>query len=142
MLATRLRAAPLMPFDLTGPSWFPFTEPAIRIEEDLQEDRYTLRAELPGIDPAKDLDITYADGTLRLAVVRTESQRDKGHSEFRYGTFHRAIALPLGAKEETLAAVYKDGILAITVAIGEPHPAGRHVPVVVEAAPKPVKKAG
>ena len=139
MLTTRLRATPLMSFDLNGPSWFPFTEPAIRIEDDLDEDRYTVRAELPGIDPAKDVDITYADGTLRLAVTRLESQRDKGHSEFRYGTFHRAIPLPPGAKDETLSAVYKDGILEISVAIGEAHPVGRHIPVAVDTA-KPAKK--
>ncbi|WP_327002185.1 Hsp20/alpha crystallin family protein [Dactylosporangium sp. NBC_01737] len=141
MLTTRLRAAPLMPFDLNGPSWFPFTEPAIRIEEGLEEDRYTVRAELPGVDPVKDVDITYADGALRLAVTRIESQRDKGHSEFRYGTFHRTISLPLGAKEETLSAVYKDGILEITVAVGEAHPLSRHIPVTVETV-KPVRKAG
>jgi HSP20 family protein len=141
MLTTRLRAAPLIPFDLTGPSWFPFAEPGIRIEEALDEDRYTVRAELPGIDPAKGVDITYTDGALRLAVTRIESQRDKGHSEFRYGTFHRTIPLPLGAKDETLSAVYKDGILEITVAIGEARPLGRHIPVTVESV-KPVKKAG
>ncbi len=139
MLTTRLRTAPLMQFDLNGPSWFPFTEPAIRIEDDLDEDRYTVRAELPGIDPVKDVEITYADGALRLTVTRAEAQRDKGHSEFRYGTFHRTIPLPLGAKDETLSAVYKDGILEITVAVGEARPAGRQIPVAVEPV-KPAKK--
>ncbi|MDG6105927.1 Hsp20/alpha crystallin family protein [Dactylosporangium aurantiacum] len=141
MLATRLRTAPLMSFDLNGPSWFPFTEPAIRIEDDLDEDRYTVRAELPGVDPAKDVDIAYADGVLRLSVTRAETQRDKGHSEFRYGTFHRTVQLPPGAKDETLSAVYRDGILEVTVAVGEPRQTGRHIPVTVETV-KPVRKTG
>ena len=35
--------------------------------------------------------------------------------------------------------MYKDGILQVTVAVGEAHPVGRHIPVTVEAG-KPVKK--
>ena len=50
-----------------------------------------VRAELPGIDPVKDVDITYTDGVLRLAVTRTEEHKDKRRSEFRYGTFQRTI---------------------------------------------------
>jgi HSP20 family protein len=85
------------------------------------------------------VDITYADGTLRLTVTRIEEERVKGHTEFRYGTFHRTLPMPPGAKDETLSATYKDGILEITVAIGEPHPMGRHIPVAVGNG-KPVKK--
>jgi HSP20 family protein len=129
MLTTRLRTGTFVPFDWSDLSWFPFTEPVIRIEDELGADRYTVRAELPGIDPAKDVDITYADETLRLTVTRAGEERDKRHSEFRYGTFTRTLRLPPGAKDETLAAVYKDGVLEITVAIGEPRPAGRHIPV-------------
>lgn len=52
--------------------------PYVRIEDYLEEDTYVLRAEMPGIDPDKDLDISidgdvvikakYADGVLPLRV--------------------------------------------------------------------------
>jgi HSP20 family protein len=141
MSTTRLRTGTLVPFDWTDLSWFPFTEPAIRIEDELDADRYTVRAELPGIDPAKDVDITYADETLRLTVTRTGNERDRGHSEFRYGTFTRTLRLPPGVEDETLTAVYKDGVLEISVAIGEPRTGGRHIPVTA-GTDKAVKKTG
>jgi HSP20 family protein len=129
MLTTRRRVGPLIPFDWMDLSWFPFTEPVIRIEDELDGHRYTVRAELPGTDPAKDVDITYVDGVLQLTVTRTAQQRDKGHSEFRYGTFHRTLPLPAGAKAETLAAVYHGGVLEITVEIDETRLAGKHIPI-------------
>jgi HSP20 family protein len=141
MLTARLWNSALVPFDWTDLSWFPFTEPAIRIEDQLDAERYTVRAELPGIDPAKDVDITYADETVRLTVTRAEQEREKGRSEFRYGTFHRTLRLPPGAKDETLAAEYKDGVLEISVAIGGPRPTGRHIPVTAGNG-KVVRKAG
>ena len=36
----------------------------IRLEDEVQGGHYLLRAELPGIDPAKDVDITVHDGQL------------------------------------------------------------------------------
>jgi HSP20 family protein len=128
MLATRLRGT-LAPFEWADLSWFPFLEPTIRFEEYLENSHYVVRAELPGVDPAKDVDITYAEGTMRLSVTRTDVQRPKGRSEFHYGSFHRTITLPPGAKEDTIAAKYVDGILEISVLVGEPAPIGKHIPI-------------
>ena len=36
-------------------------------------------------------------------------------SEFRYGSYTRALALPKGASEKDVKATYKDGILEVTV---------------------------
>lgn len=128
MLATRLRGT-LAPFEWADLSSFPFLEPTIKVEEYLEDGRYVIRAELPGIDPAKDVDIAYAEGTMRLSVTRTEVQRAKGRSEFRYGSFHRTITLPPGAKEDTITARYADGILEISMLVGEPAPIGKHIPI-------------
>lgn len=141
MLTTRLRGGSLTPFNWSDLSWLPFLEPSIRIEEYLEDDRYVVRAELPGIDPARDIDITYTDGVLRLNVVRGEEHREKGRTEFHYGSFHRAIPLPAGAKADTITAKYAHGILEVSVLIDEPEAIGKHIAVSVgNGAVKPAKK--
>jgi HSP20 family protein len=142
MLTTRLRAGGLAPFNWSDLSWLPFLEPSIRIEDYIDDDRYVVRAELPGVDPVKDVDVTYADGVLRPSVVRGEEHREKsGRTEFHYGSFHRTIPLPEGAKADTITAKYANGILEITMLVGEPTVVGKHIPISVgNGATKPVKK--
>lgn len=141
LLTTRKRTGLALP-DLADLSWFPFVEPVIRIEEYQKDDRYVVRAEIPGIDPAKDVDIVTRDGYLRLVVVRMEETKEQGRTEFRYGTFHRTVALPPGTKEETIAANYTDGILEITMKVGEPKDNGKHIPIAIgNGQPKQVKKS-
>jgi HSP20 family molecular chaperone IbpA len=83
----------------------------IRIEEHLAVGAYVLRAELPGIDPAKDVEITVTEGVLTLRAERSEETTEKDRSEFRYGTFARSVRLPAGAKGDEATAEYKDGVL-------------------------------
>jgi len=101
----------------------------IRIEEKLTDDTYLLRAELPGIDPAKDVEITVAEGLLILRTERTEETKEKHHTEFRYGTFTRSVRLPAGAKGDDATAEYKDGVLTITVPVPEKTAGTRPIPV-------------
>jgi HSP20 family protein len=141
MLLTTRKRAELALHDLADLSWFPFVEPVIRLEEYQKDDRYVVRAELPGIDPAKDVDITAANGYLRIVLVRLEETKEQGRTEFRYGTFHRTIALPPGTREESIAASYTDGILEITMKIGEPKEDGKHIPIAIGNGQKLVKKS-
>ncbi|WFE56697.1 Hsp20/alpha crystallin family protein [Micromonospora sp. WMMD712] len=122
----------LAPFDWTSLSWLPMLAPTIRVEDYLDGDRYVVRAELPGVDPAKDVRITLTGENLRLDVVRRESHADKVRTEFHYGSFSRLVPLPAGLKQETLRAAYADGILEITATVGEPEPAAREIPITVE----------
>ena len=140
MLLTRRRG--MLAFgDLADLSWFPFVEPVIRIEEYQKDDQFVVRAEIPGIDPAKDVSILTQDGVLRLGVVRLEETKDEYRSEFRYGTFHRTVTLPPGTKEETISANYTNGILEITMTVGEPQHIGRTIPIAVtNGQPKQIKK--
>ncbi|MEU8865720.1 Hsp20/alpha crystallin family protein [Streptomyces umbrinus] len=91
----------------------------IRIEERLTDGTYVLRAELPGVDPEKHVEITVAEGLLTLRAERTEETKDKHHTEFRYGTFTRAVRLPAGAEGDEATAEYKDGVLTVTVPVPE-----------------------
>ena len=91
----------------------------MRVEDFVRDGGYVIRAELPGIDPEKDLEVTVGNGILTINAERREEQSDKHHSEFHYGTFSRSVTLPAGADEEHVEALYGHGILEITVKLAE-----------------------
>jgi len=93
----------------------PVTGHPMRVEDFIRDDCYVIRAELPGIDPEKDVEVTVADGVLTIKAERREEHADKHHSEFHYGTFSRSVTLPAGADEEHVDAIYGHGILEVTV---------------------------
>jgi HSP20 family protein len=89
----------------------------MRLEYLVRDGSYVIRAELPGIDPDKDAEVTVADGILTIKAERREERTDKHHSEFHYGTFSRSVTLPAGADEENIGAIYGHGILEVTVKV-------------------------
>lgn len=102
---------------------------ALRIEDRIEDDRYLVRAEIPGIDPDKDVEITVSDGVLTIAAERREEISEKGRSEFHYGSLMRRVALPAGAVEDKVVARYEDGILEVTVPIEAVQAEPRTIPV-------------
>ncbi|WP_329128526.1 Hsp20/alpha crystallin family protein [Streptomyces sp. NBC_01476] len=94
-------------------------EHMIRVEESTEDGAFVVRAELPGIDPGKDVEITVQDGILTVHGERSEEERTKRRSEFRYGSFTRAVQLPSGVREEDITAAYDKGILTVTVPLAE-----------------------
>ncbi len=98
----------------------------IRIEAHVEDGAYVVRAELPGIDPAKDVEVTITDDLLTIHAERSEQTKEHHHSEFRYGSFSRSLRLPEGAKTDKTAATYKGGILTIRVELSEPKKAASH----------------
>ena len=92
----------------------------MRVEDFVQDGSYVIRAELPGIDPEKDVEVTVADGILTIKAERHDEKTGKHHSEFRYGTFSRSVTLPASADEEHIEAFYGHGILEVTVKLTEP----------------------
>ena len=106
-----------------------FDSHVIRLEDELTEGSYEVRAELPGVDPAKDVDITVRDGVLTIKAERTEKKESNGRSEFSYGSFMRSVTLPAGADEDGIKASYDKGILTVSVPLAEAEPAEKHVAV-------------
>ncbi|MCZ7536809.1 MAG: Hsp20/alpha crystallin family protein [Acidimicrobiia bacterium] len=92
-------------------------ESGMRVEEQVEGDELVVRAEMPGIDPDKDVRIHVRNHTLELDVERREETKseEKGRyrSEFRYGRFSRVVQLPPDADESDVKATYKDGILEV-----------------------------
>ena len=102
----------------------------LRIEEQITDDTMVLRAELPGIDPDKDVEITISDGLLQLRVQRrfekTEEEKGRPRSDFRYGSFARTVRVPRGLSVEVVTASYHDGILEVPLPCKVPTEARVH----------------
>ncbi|NYH84066.1 Hsp20/alpha crystallin family protein [Actinopolymorpha cephalotaxi] len=98
----------------------------VRVEDYLEEGTYVLRAELPGVDPDKDVEITVDEGMLTVKAER----REEGRSEFHYGSFARTVPLPTGADESDVRASYSNGILEVRVGVRKAaRPEPKHIPV-------------
>ena len=95
----------------------PFLGQPMPVEDYIEEDHYVVRAELAGIDPEKDLEVTVGAGYLTIRAEKTDKAEGKHRSEFRYGSFSRTLSLPATAEEDKVTATYRDGILTVTVAL-------------------------
>ena len=130
---------------ITRPDWpgllfhrfndqFPFfTEETIKVEEFTENGTMVVRAELPGIDPETDVELSVANGYLTLHLERREEksgdEKKKYYSEFSYGSFTRTVALPVGVTGDDVKATYKDGILEVRVPIDTRKREARQVPI-------------
>ncbi|HAN71068.1 MAG TPA: molecular chaperone Hsp20 [Actinobacteria bacterium] len=101
----------------------------IRVEELSRDGEFILRAELPGIDVDKDLEVSLSGGVLTIEAVREESTDEEHHSEFHYGRFRRSLMLPSGVQPSDLSASYEDGILEISVHLPSESEQRQSIPV-------------
>ena len=101
-------------------------EEIIRVDEYRDDDVQVIRAELPGIDPDRDVELTVSGGMLRIAAERRieEQFEEKGitRREMRYGSFTRTLPLAAGATEDDIQASYRDGVLEIRVPVAQSTP--------------------
>jgi HSP20 family protein len=108
-------------------------DPAIRVEETVENGTLIIKAEAPGIDPEKDVDISMSNGKLFISMERRlNSETEKNgatRSEFRYGSFARTITLPEGTQTADVKATYKDGILEVRVPTPKPAAEPVKVPI-------------
>lgn len=108
---------------------FPRPLPPIRFEDRVSDQEYVLRAELPGLDPDKDLRISTLSGVLTVRAERHDEEKGLHRSEFRYGVMQRSVRLPANADETKVKATYRTGILEIKVPLTAPQPAGRRITI-------------
>lgn len=116
----------LVPSDLSWRTGFPHS---MRIEEYAKNGDFVIRAELPGIDPEKDVEITVSDGMLTIEGKREEKHGTGQRSEFYYGRFMRTLTLPAGAGEENIKASYRDGILEVHIPFKERTEESHKIPI-------------
>lgn len=99
------------PFNVRGLGLAPY----VRVEDFMEDDTYVLRAELPGIDPDKDVELHIEHDMLTITGERREEVKEKNHRELHYGSFRRTIPIPSGTKAEDVTATYADGVLEVRV---------------------------
>ena len=97
----------------------PYLAQPIRVEEYTADGRYIVKAELAGLDPAKEAEVIVGDGYLTIRAERHDKVEGLHRSEFRYGVFSRTLSLPADANPDDVTAGYADGILTVTVGVKE-----------------------
>jgi HSP20 family molecular chaperone IbpA len=95
-----------------------------RVEDFTDDGKYMIRAELPGVDPEGDVEVTVDAGMLTIRAERREESKQDRHSEFKYGSMTRSISLPEGADPDKITATYDKGILEVTVPVPKPSARG------------------
>jgi HSP20 family protein len=98
---------------LDGQQW----APAIDLYE--HDDRYTLFAEVPGVD-ANTIDVTHVGNTLTIKGEKVRpgaiGEGDRSlRNERRLGTFCRNVDLPADMDADRLSAKCQNGVLVITI---------------------------
>lgn len=77
-----------------------------------------LKAEIPGIE-GKDLDIQVTRDAVAIKGEYQSEEPSEGQqiyrSEFRYGSFHRVIPLPVEVDNEQAKADFTHGVLTLTL---------------------------
>jgi len=106
----------------------------LRVEEFTEDGNLVIRAEMAGIDPEKDVQISIKGDTLHIGAERREEKEAKGRDyvrrEMHYGSFHRDLPLPKGTSGNDVKASYKDGILEVCVLMPKPGvEAAKKIPV-------------
>ena len=113
--------------------WNWMTEDMIRVDEFRENGTLVVRAELPGLDPDEDVELTVVDGTLRIKAEHEEDETtedgDYVRHEQRYGSFTRVLPLPEGVAEADVTATYVDGVLEIRIPAPEVEPAATKIPI-------------
>jgi HSP20 family protein len=76
------------------------------------------KAALPGVKP-EDVEITIADDLVTISGTFKEEKETTEvgytHKELSRGSFQRAFAVPTALKAEEAKAVFKDGLLTLTI---------------------------
>jgi HSP20 family protein len=112
----------------TGPPPFPAGQ-VFRVEETTRDDRYVIRAELPGLDPENDITVTVDGRILTIRAERRHENPGPDRSEFRYGSLARAVRLPARVDAADVTARYDKGILEVSVPVPASKAEGTQIPV-------------
>jgi HSP20 family protein len=107
-----------------------FDSHLLRLEDEMKQGVYEVRAELPGVDPSESIQVTVHDGRLTIKAERAQTSESNGHNEFSYGSFVRTVPLPAGADEDEIHATYDRGILTVEVPLLDDHSVEKRVEVI------------
>jgi HSP20 family protein len=98
----------------------PHTAAMVRVNVDVEEtdQAYRVSAELPGLSE-KDVELNLRDNTLTISgekrFEREEEQGGRRYAERSYGRFERTIPFPVEIDPERVDAVFRSGVLTVTL---------------------------
>ena len=79
---------------------------------------YTVSVEMPGVDE-RDLKVEIVNDTLTIRGEKKQETEEKEKNYYRlersYGSFQRVLSLPEDADQEGVAAIFKNGVLTVTM---------------------------
>lgn len=92
---------------------------------------FFVHMEVPGLDP-KEIKISLQDHVLTIYGERKKEEEEKDERFYRiersYGTFTRSIRLPMPVEENKVNALFKNGVLTISIPKAEASK-GIYVPI-------------
>ena len=111
-----------------GPPQFTAAQ-SFRVEEIARDSLWVIRAELPGLDPEKDIEVTVEGRTLTIHAERRQEDSGPQRSEFRYGSLTRLVRLPDNVDAKDVTARYEKGLLEVSIPVRDAKPAGTRVTI-------------
>ncbi len=102
-------------FGVLGEGWDLLRPPVDVVETD-KEIRVTV--ELPGLDE-KDINVSLARDVLTISGEKKQAKKERRGNYYRaersYGSFRRSIQLPTQVQADKVDAVFRKGVLSITL---------------------------
>jgi len=87
-----------------------------------EEDAFVLSVDVPGFE-TDEIDVRWDDGRLYVAAEHRDDDRG------RQKRYYRSFRLPKRVGDEGIEASYTEGVLEVTIPIGEGAAPGREIPV-------------
>lgn len=114
-----LRGFGLSPF--RSDLFTPFAAPGLlkpQVDIGATDKEYSITVEVPGVEE-KDVKVEIANNTLTIRGEKKQEKEEKDKNYYRiernYGSFQRVLSLPEDADQEGVNAVFKKGVLTITM---------------------------
>lgn len=117
---TMLRGFGMPPLGRDRAGWPALTHDTLKPTLDIgsTENAYTVSVEVPGVEE-DDVQLELADGTLIIRGEKKQAKESKDKDfyciERSYGAFRRVLSLPEDVDHDHIQAVFKNGVLTITM---------------------------
>jgi HSP20 family protein len=89
-----------------------------RLDLAATDKEYTVSVELPGVE-ATEVKVELVNDTLRVTGEKKQEKEEKEKDFYRmersYGSFQRVLSLPEDADQENIKAVFKNGVMTVTL---------------------------
>ncbi len=109
------RRSNMMPFGELASQLGTFN-PHIDVSEN--EKALIVSAELPGLEE-KDVEVSLANNLLTISGEKKQEKEEKDENYYRaertYGSFSRSVAIPCPIETDKAEAVFKNGVLTVTL---------------------------